>query len=53
MDPDRVRVEKRFSVEAMVAGYERIYQRVLAGDDQGRRPLRPEQQGPVEVVVEM
>jgi hypothetical protein len=27
------RVKERFSAEAMVAGYERVYQRVLAGRD--------------------
>jgi glycosyltransferase involved in cell wall biosynthesis len=33
----RARVEQRFSAEAMVAGYERIYQRLLAGGDEARR----------------
>jgi glycosyltransferase involved in cell wall biosynthesis len=28
----RARVEQRFSAEAMVAGYERIYQEMLAAD---------------------
>ena len=34
LDPHRMRarVEQRFSAEAMVAGYERIYQEVLAAD---------------------
>jgi glycosyltransferase involved in cell wall biosynthesis len=39
LDPHamRARVEQRFSAEAMVAGYERVYQRVLAdGDGAGR-----------------
>jgi glycosyltransferase involved in cell wall biosynthesis len=32
----RARVEERFSAEAMVTGYERIYQRILSGDEAGR-----------------
>jgi glycosyltransferase involved in cell wall biosynthesis len=34
LDPHRMRarVEQRFSAEPMVAGYERIYQEVLAAD---------------------
>jgi glycosyltransferase involved in cell wall biosynthesis len=35
----RARVEERFSAEAMVAGYERIYQRVLASGDEASRVL--------------
>ena len=36
LDPHviRARVKERFSAEAMVAGYEHIYQRVLAGGDE-------------------
>jgi len=30
----RARVKERFSAEAMVTGYERIYQRVLARGDE-------------------
>jgi len=33
----RARVEQRFSAEAMVTGYERVYQQVLAGDDGASR----------------
>ena len=41
LDPHamRARVERRFSAEAMVAGYERIYRRVLAGGDEAARLL--------------
>jgi hypothetical protein len=35
----RARVEERFSAEAMVAGYERIYQQVLASGDGASRVL--------------
>jgi glycosyltransferase involved in cell wall biosynthesis len=41
LDPQmmRARVKERFSAEAMVAGYEHIYQQVLArGDDATRVP---------------
>src|SRR5918993_3090617 len=39
LDPQvmRARVKERFSAEAMVAGYERIYQEVLAADDEATR----------------
>ena len=42
LDPHviRARVKERFSAEAMVAGYEHIYQRVLSGGDTGQRVLR-------------
>jgi glycosyltransferase involved in cell wall biosynthesis len=42
LDPQamRARVKERFSAEAMVAGYERIYQQVLAGGDEATRVLR-------------
>jgi glycosyltransferase involved in cell wall biosynthesis len=42
LDPQvmRARVKERFSAEAMVAGYERIYQQVLAGGDEVTRVLR-------------
>jgi glycosyltransferase involved in cell wall biosynthesis len=42
LDPHvmRARVKERFSAEAMVAGYERIYQQVLAGGDEATRVLR-------------
>jgi glycosyltransferase involved in cell wall biosynthesis len=42
LDPHamRARVKERFSAEAMVAGYERIYQHVLAGGDEVTRVLR-------------
>jgi hypothetical protein len=35
LDPHvmRARVKERFSAEGMVAGHERVYQRVLAGGD--------------------
>jgi glycosyltransferase involved in cell wall biosynthesis len=36
----RARVKERFSAEAMVAGYERIYQRVLARGDEAGQLLR-------------
>jgi glycosyltransferase involved in cell wall biosynthesis len=36
----RARVQERFSAEAMVAGYERIYQRILSGDDEAGRVAR-------------
>ena len=41
LDPHvmRARVKELFSAEAMVAGYERIYQRVLASDDGASRVL--------------
>jgi glycosyltransferase involved in cell wall biosynthesis len=41
LDPHllRARVEERFSAEAMVAGYERVYQQVLASGDGARRVL--------------
>ena len=41
LDPHamRARVKERFSAEAMVAGYERVYQRVLASDDGASRVL--------------
>ena len=35
----RARVEERFSAEAMVTGYERIYQQVLTGGDMAQRAL--------------
>ena len=39
LDPQamRARVEQRFSADAMVAGYERVYQQVLAHDGRPRR----------------
>jgi glycosyltransferase involved in cell wall biosynthesis len=42
LDPQvlRARVKEWFSAEAMVAGYERIYQQVLAGGDEVTRVLR-------------
>jgi glycosyltransferase involved in cell wall biosynthesis len=42
LDPQlmRARVKERFSAEPMVAGYERIYQQVLAGGDEVTRALR-------------
>jgi glycosyltransferase involved in cell wall biosynthesis len=42
LDPHlmRARVKERFSAEAMVAGYEHIYQQVLAGGDEAARVLR-------------
>jgi glycosyltransferase involved in cell wall biosynthesis len=42
LDPHamRARVKEQFSAEAMVAGYERIYQQVLAGGDEAARVLR-------------
>ena len=42
LDPQgmRARVKERFSAEAMVAGYEGIYQQVLAGGDEVTRVLR-------------
>jgi glycosyltransferase involved in cell wall biosynthesis len=42
LDPHAMRawVKERFSAEAMVAGYERIYQRVLAGGEEAARALR-------------
>src|SRR5215204_2073345 len=42
LDPQlmRARVKERFSAEAMVAGYECIYQQVLAGGDEATRVLR-------------
>jgi glycosyltransferase involved in cell wall biosynthesis len=42
LDPHVMRapVKERFSAEAMVAGYERIYQQVLAGGDEATRVLR-------------
>jgi glycosyltransferase involved in cell wall biosynthesis len=42
LDPQlmRARVKEQFSAEAMVAGYERIYQQVLAGGDEVTRVLR-------------
>jgi glycosyltransferase involved in cell wall biosynthesis len=42
LDPHvlRARVKERFSAEAMVAGYEHIYQQVLAGGDEATRVLR-------------
>jgi glycosyltransferase involved in cell wall biosynthesis len=41
LDPHvmRARVKELFSAEAMVAGYERVYQRVLASDDGASRVL--------------
>jgi hypothetical protein len=41
LDPHvmRARVKELFSAEAMVAGYERIYQRVLASGDGASRAL--------------
>jgi len=38
----RARVQERFSAEAMVAGYERIYQQVLTEGDGASRIRRPE-----------
>jgi glycosyltransferase involved in cell wall biosynthesis len=45
LDPHvmRARVKERFSAEGMVAGYERVYQRVLAGGDVPTRLLDPEE----------
>jgi glycosyltransferase involved in cell wall biosynthesis len=42
LDPQlmRARVKERFSAEAMVAGYERVYQQVLAGGDEVTPVLR-------------
>jgi glycosyltransferase involved in cell wall biosynthesis len=42
LDPQvlRARVKERFSAEAMVAGYERIYQQVLAAGDEVTQVLR-------------
>jgi glycosyltransferase involved in cell wall biosynthesis len=42
LDPQVMRawVKERFSDEAMVAGYEHIYQQVLAGGDEAIRVLR-------------
>jgi glycosyltransferase involved in cell wall biosynthesis len=42
LDPHamRARVKERFSAEAMVAGYEHIYQRILARSDEATRDLR-------------
>jgi glycosyltransferase involved in cell wall biosynthesis len=42
LDPHAMRavVKERFSAEAMVAGYEHIYQQVLAGGDEAARVLR-------------
>src|SRR5215211_5333668 len=42
LDPHamRARVKEWFSAEAMVAGYERVYQQVLAGGDEATRVLR-------------
>jgi glycosyltransferase involved in cell wall biosynthesis len=42
LDPQvmRTRVKERFSAEAMVAGYERIYQQVLTDGGKGGPPLR-------------
>jgi glycosyltransferase involved in cell wall biosynthesis len=42
LDPQvmRARVKEQFSAEAMVAGYERIYQQILAGGDEATRVLR-------------
>ena len=41
LDPHamRARVKERFSAEAMVAGYERAYQRILASGDEASRVL--------------
>jgi glycosyltransferase involved in cell wall biosynthesis len=41
LDPQAMRawVEERFSAEAMVTGYERIYQQVLASGDGASRAL--------------
>jgi len=36
----RARVKERVSAEAMVAGYEHIYQRILARSDEATRDLR-------------
>jgi hypothetical protein len=35
----RARIDQRFSAEAMVTGYERVYRQVLAGDDEAS-PVR-------------
>jgi glycosyltransferase involved in cell wall biosynthesis len=42
LDPHamRARVKEQFSAEAMVAGYEHIYQQVLAGGEEAARALR-------------
>ena len=42
LDPHVMRtwVKERFSAEAMVAGYEHIYQQVLARGDEATRILR-------------
>jgi glycosyltransferase involved in cell wall biosynthesis len=42
LDPQvmRARVKEQFSAEAMVAGYEHIYQQVLARGDEATRILR-------------
>jgi glycosyltransferase involved in cell wall biosynthesis len=42
LDPHamRARVKEQFSAEAMVAGYEHIYQQVLARGDEATRILR-------------
>jgi glycosyltransferase involved in cell wall biosynthesis len=42
LDPTamRARVEQRFSAEAMVVGYEGVYQRVLADGGRAQRVLR-------------
>jgi glycosyltransferase involved in cell wall biosynthesis len=42
LDPHlmRARVKERFSAEAMVAGYERVYQQALARGDEAARVLR-------------
>ena len=42
LDPHVMRtwVKERFSAEAMVAGYERVYQQVLVGGDEATRVLR-------------
>jgi glycosyltransferase involved in cell wall biosynthesis len=42
LDPHamRARVKEQFSAEAMVAGYERIYQQLLAGGDEATLDLR-------------
>jgi hypothetical protein len=41
LDPHVMRawVKERFSAEAMVAGYERVYQQVLAGGGEATRDL--------------
>jgi hypothetical protein len=48
LDPHvmRARVKERFSAEAMVAGYERIYQRVLAAGDEAISSIAHEDPGP-------